>query len=215
MDRSGRIILVGTLEPWTESKGPGDQIWAINRAYPHQPNLDRLYLMDPMPVYFKAWGEEFVDEINALGVPIMLREPRKYIPNGVQFNWRESFDTFSISFFGATVANAIANAMEEGAAEIVLHKMYLKGRSQAYLHHKAAIGFWVGQAVSAGIVVTVDPDCFIPQHYIYRMGRAMEGQRVRRGTTLPIDPLPPPPLVDMILHEQERQQARKQEKCSA
>lgn len=199
MERHGRVILVGTLASWDEPKLDGDRIWCINRGYLHQPNLDRLYLMDPLTVYFKAWGEEFVQEINALGVKIILREPRGYIPNGVQFNYQDSFDNFSISFFGATVANAIAHAIEEGIHEIVLHKMYLQEKSQDYLHHKAAVGFWVGQAIAHGMKVTVDPDSFLNQRMINQISDEM---------ARPHGSLPVPDIQSMVLREQQRQRIR-------
>ncbi len=168
-DRRGRVILVGTLASWDEPKGPDDQIWCINKGYEHQPNLDRLYLVDPMMDYIRIWGESFIEKINALGVPIILAEARNYIPNGRAFNFMEGLDRFGISFLGASTANAIGNAIEENFAEIVLHKMYLKSKSQDYLHHKGPMGFWIGQAISYGVNVTVDEDCFVSQETLDKM----------------------------------------------
>jgi len=200
IQRSGRVILVGTLASWDEPKGLDDQIWCINKGYKHQPNLDRLYLMDPMNIYVNVWGEGFIEEVNALGVPVIVRESRPYLDNCVEFNWQDSFDNFNISFFGATVANAIAHAIEENVAEIVMHRMYIKGESELYLHQRAPVSFWVGQAISHGIQVTVDDDCYLAQKIL----DAIAGELSR-----PHAPLPEPNMGDIVVHEYDRQEARK------
>jgi hypothetical protein len=207
--REGRVILVGTLAPWEHPKEDGDVIWCINQGYKHQPNLDRLYVMDPITTCIQAWGWDAVDEINALGVPVVMREVCDFIPNSQPFTWEGSFQNFSISFYGSTTSNAISNAIEEGFAEIILHKMFLRELSEDYFHHKASVGFWVGQAISNGLKVTVDPESFLDQVVIDKLKGAMEMRNYRKSAGLEVETLDPPPLLDMVLHVQKRQQERK------
>ena len=117
--------------------------------------------MDPLNIYVDLWGDEFIEDVNALEVPVVVRDPHPSLKRAVRFNYGESADDFNVSFFGATVGNTIAQAIEEGAAEVVLHKMYLKDKSESFRHHMAPVGFWVGKAITHGLTVTLDPDCFI------------------------------------------------------
>jgi hypothetical protein len=201
--------MVGTLAPWEEPKEAGDQIWCINRAYLHQPNLDRLYMMDPLSVYKEEWGEGFIDEVNALDVPVVMQMVHSEIKRSEAFNHRESFENFSIVYFGATVANAIANAIEASFAAIVLHQMYIKGKSEEYLYARGPVGFWIGQAIGAGMGVEVSPNCYMEQQYLHYLGRRMEARRSLQGTALEKPPLPPPPLREMWRDEVGRWAARK------
>jgi hypothetical protein len=153
---SGTVIIVGTLAPYTGEKGDA-QIWCLNRAYRHQPNLDRLYLMDPLQHYFAVWGRGFVSEVNDLGVPVIVRfKLGSVIPRAENFTHGGLY-----GFLETTSVAAISDAIEEGFSRIVLHKMYLNGQSEEHLHHKSIVIEWIEKAIDAGIDVEVDPRSFV------------------------------------------------------
>ena len=152
------VIIVGTLEPYTEPMPAGWEVWGLNMAYRHQPNLDRLYITDSV----KSFPPELPDEVNALGIPLVVT--RKDCPelNNVRVYTDEMFhEHFELFFVASCAAYAISDVIREGYSEVVLHRMYVKGASEDYRHHRQRVGFWIGQALGSGVRVAVDPDCFV------------------------------------------------------
>lgn len=208
--RSGTVILVGTHSAYTEDKGDA-QIWGINLAFRHQPNVDRLYLMDPLDEYRGAWGDEFdanVQAINDLNIPVVMQFHYPCLTNSRRFGYKKSFDSHSISFFGVSAANAIADVIAENFERLVLHKMYVKGESDEYLFHRPIVGFWIGQAIAHGIGVEVDEDCMMNQEVLHHLGREQKRRREREVAGLSVAPPTPVPLVEMLQDELKRRHRR-------
>jgi hypothetical protein len=171
--------------------------------------------MDTVEQCVQEWGDDkFIDEINELGVPIILREKMDCFPNGRRFNFRKTFDKFSVIYFGATAAAAIANAIEEGFAEIVMHKMFLEGVSDEYMNCRAPVGFWVGQAIAHEVKVTVDPTSYLRQGVLDSLLKEAidRQQKVRLGIPVPrVAGLLE--LTELCKDEVKRREARKEAKC--
>jgi len=151
-------IIVGALEPYTEPVPAGWEVWGLNMAYRHQPNLDRLYLTDDL----RAFPPEVPQEVNAANIPLVVTRKECPAINNVRVYTDEMFhDAFELFFVASVAAYAISDVIREGYSEVVLHRMYIKGLSEDYRHHTQRVGYWAGQAMASGVRVVMDPDNFV------------------------------------------------------
>jgi hypothetical protein len=144
---SKHVVLTAMLQ---EYNGPTDgvELWGVNCTYKHQPNVTRLYFFDSI----ENFHAEFVDDVNALGIPVYGRHAYPQLTNGRKFPLDEVMAEFwGVQYFTCTVAYMIAHALFEGYERITLNGMYHPMDSLEYMAAKPCVDFWCGVALGRGV----------------------------------------------------------------
>lgn len=128
------------------------EIWGVNDLLLRRPvkltfqihNIDKLPHKDFLNV------EAQVEEINKLGIPVIIREKHRLFPTGIIF----PYDKMSVQYFSNTIAYMIAYAVYKGATEIEMYGVALLLKDE-YANQRPCIEFWIGYAIGKGVKVTI------------------------------------------------------------
>ena len=166
-----RVILVGMRAPYTGDP-QGADLWGCNQAYLLQPNLARLYAMDPLTM---PDGSErfprFAEGVNMLGIPVVLQREHPDIEKSEAYPLEEIVrrwfrgDVGLAYLQGGTVAYMIADALLKGYRHIVLYRILASAGAEDYLVFKACLDFWCGIALGMGVAVQTSTDSLLMQPY--------------------------------------------------
>ena len=142
-----RVIMVSAVGPYREDPGAAE-VWAVNRAFRHQPNATRLYFMDDL----EAFEFEFAHEVAELDIPVVCRRHVDMIPRSEPYPLAEILDAFGgIQYFTSTTAYMLADAIRLGFEDITLHRFMEFPHAEDYAPQKPCLDFWCGMALGRGI----------------------------------------------------------------
>lgn len=162
------VVLAGMYAPYP---GPFDgvEVWGCNLTYKHQPNLSRLYCMDPIP-RFKRKVPDFVQDVNALGVPVVCGEPDPEIPLSEPYPLESVSGLIGHPYFTSSIAYMLADAIYKGYERIVLHRLLVLPVSGEYMMQKPCLDFWCGLALGRGIQLSISEDSNLCRPYPWESG---------------------------------------------
>lgn len=158
------VILVGMLGPYLEDP-VGVEIWGCSSSYRHQPNLTKLYNLDPL-AWFQKHRPEYLNAVNSGDFAIVMQRHYEEIPRSEAlprleilkhfglYDPREPLESQSRAYFTSTLCWMFADAIRQGYDEITLHRLQEDGRSLDYPMQKACLDFWLGMALGRGVKVT-------------------------------------------------------------
>lgn len=162
-----KVVLVGMYAPYL---GPTDgaEVWGCNLTYRHQPNLTRLYALDGMETVLLKINPKFVEEADALGIPVLLQVPHEGIKQSTGyplFNVLKFFfgdkprpELLHHAYFTSTIAYMLADAIRHGFEEICIHRILVSPKSAEYYCQKPCLDFWAGIALGKGIKLLISED---------------------------------------------------------
>lgn len=164
-------VIVGMIGPYEGPTPEGLEIWGCNKTYLHQKNFDRVYFLDDLECYENPEKnmekKEFVDNLNALDIPIYAQKHYEEIPKSIELPVERM-----VSFFGggvnnrnihftSTVAYMFAHAIYEEFEKIIIHRLFCYAKSYDYTDQKPNMDFWAGQAIARGVEVEISRDSHI------------------------------------------------------
>ena len=163
-----KVIIVGSFAPYRDDP-LGAEIWGVNFAYRHQQNVTRVYAADPMKGLIDL-DEGFVQDLNALDIPVYLQEEHPDVPKSRTYPLTEMLRVFFNSdpekaYFTSTIAYMFAHAIAEGYERIRMHRVLVGHLSDEFWAQKACLDFWLGVAEGRGIQVTVSGDSQLGKPY--------------------------------------------------
>ena len=152
-----RVVIVGAICPYLGPKEDGTEIWGCNSAYQHQPGLDRLYAFDCIERVFLPKRPQFIEEVSALGIPVVLRSPHPQIPKSEAYplyqNLRKIYGAHltekeceEAAYFTSSIAYMLCDALCKGIPEVVVHRILriADGVSIEYMTQKPCLDYWCG-----------------------------------------------------------------------
>ena len=170
------VIIVGMYAPFEADPG-GAEIWACNAAFGRQSNATRIYHLDPL---YPGRGKEFVDAVNALGVPFVCQRYEPDIPKSepyplldvLRFFYGEGTREALLrrAYFTSTIAYMLADAIRQGFDRIVLHRLLVAIGSDEYMLQKPCLDFWCGQAMGRGIQLSISDDSSLCKPFPWESG---------------------------------------------
>ena len=152
------VVLIGLAAPYRGEKGPKTEFWGINRAYIHQKNLDRLYFVDDLQNLLTYGAETFVEDVNALGVPVWTKRRYEQIPLSRPLPILDLIRFFGVENFTSSISLQIAHALYEGVDRLVVNMFYVMPWSREYFAQKACIDYWLGVAAGVGVKVVLSQE---------------------------------------------------------
>ena len=155
-----------------------DEVWCLNRAYVKNKRVDRMFCFHEPDEF----SEGFLAEINALDVPVYMRESREDIPTSLAYPVNAVVEDLGHTFFVSSVAYMLAMAIYERVDRIGCFGMYSFLDSFEYGHHLHCINFWVGMAMGRGIDVHMGPGVCLAQPFSWQP--SMYGYYTQRNSSM-------------------------------
>lgn len=175
------VIIVGLAGPFEGEIPEGAEVWGCNRAYKHQHNLTRLYWFDSLDRLRFHGHDSFVEHVNGLGIPCVTKFAMAEVPQSRPYPLHDILIDFKLlpatmreaplsdvirygrPYFTSSIAYMVAEAIYEGAEEIVVHRMQELPSGREYWEQKACINFWLGVAVGRGCTLKLSRGSFLVQ----------------------------------------------------
>ena len=153
------IVIVGMIEAYEGPFTDDQEIWCVNRAFAprndegieryRQENVSAVFVGDE----FLDFGEEFVDQLNALNVPVMCKSHHPEVPLSEPFPLKEVVDNTGLEYFGCTVAFMIAAAVALNPKRITICGAMHIDDSWEYMLTKGNLDMWLAFALGRGIEI--------------------------------------------------------------
>ena len=160
------VIICGMIGPYRHPKN-GAEIWGVNKTYLHQPNIDRLYFMDPIDLM----EANFIESVNNLGCDIFARREHPELPKCQRYPFEEIVKNLGLSYFTSTMTYMIAHALYEGVDKLIMHRLHCYPESSEYFHQKAALDFWCGYAMGRGVQLCISDDSKVCRPHPWQSSR--------------------------------------------
>lgn len=147
-----KIIIIGMGSSWQKAPMEGET-WGLNSLILRRP-VKRLFLMHDIDVLLESLPQfnlkGAIEEVNKLGIPVMVHKKHKLIPNSVEF----PLNDMPSRYFTSSFAYMIAYAIHVGATAIDLYGVPLTLKVE-YQEQKCCIEYWLGYARGKGIEITI------------------------------------------------------------
>lgn len=155
-----KVAFIG-LSPTTHHLAPWDsddwELWGLPWDVGYWRRMNRLFEMHDLRLLASEHSKRAVDYIDQLiecGVPLYMQE--QYWKGVTEYPFDEVAKTIGAYYFNSSIAYAMALAIHEGAEEIAIYGVDMKGDDE-YGYQKPNMEYLVGLARGKGIKVTI-PD---------------------------------------------------------
>ena len=171
-----RVIIVGMYKPCLGPFDDGLEVWGCNYCLSQQPNMTRLYFLDPLSIFESSYA----DEVSAAGIPVYSQKAYPEIPNSLEYPIADVMRHFygdldddalaDQAYFTSTISYMVAHAIYEGFDDITLHRILALPPSIEYAQQKPCLDYWIGRAAGAGIRVRISADSNIARPMPWESG---------------------------------------------
>lgn len=152
-----KVAIVG-LSPTTHGMAPwGDpqwEIWGLPWDEGWWPHMQRLFEMHDMRLLKGEHSNRKTGYMQRLRDLPMLYMQEAELPNSMRYPFEEVAATIGAYYFNSSIAYAMALAIHEGAEEIAIYGVDMKGDDE-YGYQKPNMEYLVGLARGKGIKVTI------------------------------------------------------------
>ncbi len=147
-----KVILVGMCAPYPEDTDA--EIWGVTFSYQRQKNLSRLYFFDPLDQMVAA-TPTFIEDVNALGIPVISTQRWEEIPLSEPFPLLEALALDENTYFASSACYAVAHALLEGVEHLTMYRFLENWAAADYLGQKPCLDEWCQRAKGKGIQVDI------------------------------------------------------------
>jgi hypothetical protein len=150
-----RINIVGSAPGWEDCPVNDGYIWGVNNMHLLM-DLDRIVDIHVSRLNLQETKDRIhFDELKEKDIEAYLHSEFGDMPNVKRYPIEEIRKEFNgIDYFGSGIDYIIALAIYEGATEIHIYGVYMKGGSE-YAHQKPSVEFWLGVCVGRDIHIEV------------------------------------------------------------
>jgi hypothetical protein len=123
--------------------------------------------------------QQYLEGINALGIPVYMQRPWTIVPNSVQFPFKPIIDKYG-TYFTNTISWMMALAMIEGFKTIGVYGVDMAVSSplrhqNEYSHQRPSCEYFIGMARGMGIEVILPDNCdLLKTRYMYGLQEPQE-----------------------------------------
>lgn len=172
-----KVCIVGFSEMnrwWANQQPPDVEVWGMNEGHSFMQRWDRWFQIHPRdwseerkrkagivappePDTFGR-GQQHVQFLKALKVPLYMREVMPDFPTSVRYPYEEIpfRRDDGTPYITSSAAYMLALAVHEGADEIRLAGVEMKAGTE-YVKQRPCFEFWIGVAKARGIKVVLPP----------------------------------------------------------
>jgi hypothetical protein len=160
-------------------RSKGYELWGINNLYRkfqgipfsrwfeiHEFSCQKgIFTRRGHPTFAEEPINQYLKDLDALGIPIYMRRKYKRIKQARVFPFRAIMKKYG-SYFGCSMAWMTALAIEEGADEIGFYGITLDGNE--YYYQRPSVEYFIGLAKGQGIKIYIDKTCrLLKSNYSY------------------------------------------------
>ena len=164
--------MVGALD-FAGSDFGDPEIWTCSLGYRSQPNVSRVYNLDPLS-WFQSNAPEYIDEVNALGAPVIMQKHYEEIPTSVPYPRQEVLDFFGMTdktaFFTSTICWMLADAIREGYERIIIHRVQESDKATDYFFQKPCLDFWCGVCIGRRVNLMISDNSLLCRPHPWESG---------------------------------------------
>jgi len=167
------VIIVGMQGGFPDPPDSAD-VWAVNMGYKIQEGITRMYVMDTYAFNDRALDDmvtsggrftisnkQFIEELDALGVPVVGSAAHPAIKMSERYPIEDITEFFGIVYFTSTIAYMMADAIYKGYEHIWIDRIMTYPQSADYFQQKPCMDYWLGQAMARGVKVSISEDSYI------------------------------------------------------
>lgn len=166
MKQLDEIIILSMGPSWfmcPQQAPEGSELWAINTMYRSDKKIDKLFIMHDIRRDILFQDKNFVDAVNASGLPVYTAGLYPSLTNNVEYPIEDVLKEFGTGFFLNTVSWMLPYAIMHKPKKIFLFGCDMRPDSgrEHYTNEKGCIEFWCGVAVGRGIEVVIPEESYI------------------------------------------------------
>ncbi len=153
--------------------GDETEIWTCSLGYRHQPDVTRVYNLDPLS-WFQANAPEYIDEVNVLDVPVIMQRHYPEIPMSRPYPKDEVLDFFGMTadtaYFTSSIAWMLADAIREGFERIIIHRVQESDKATDYFFQKPCLDFWCGICIGRRVNLLISNSSLLCRSHPWETG---------------------------------------------
>jgi hypothetical protein len=138
------------------------EIWGCNAIY-RDHYVDRLFVCHDIRVIMLHDDEDFVENVNKMGMPVYMTYDYKVINNRAKIPINEIMNKWGVGFFLNVIAYMIATAILQEPKVISMYGVDMRpdAGNETYINEKGSVEFWCGVARGRGIKIINTPESFV------------------------------------------------------
>lgn len=150
-----RVNIIGSAPGWEDCPVNDGFIWGVNNMHLLR-DVDRIVDIHVSRLNLQETKDRIhFEELLEKDIEAYLHSEFSDMPNVKRYPLEEIQKEFNgIDYFGSGIDYIIALAIYEGATEIHIYGVYMKGGGE-YAHQKPSVEFWLGVCVGRGIYIEV------------------------------------------------------------